>query len=145
MGAARYVWKMLSSWVKCSHSAAWPEVKLDIIKRHEKREGTSSIAPALNLVPSMVFTVLKNTEQIKKATEGAMNIAKRRREAIFDEIECMLTVWINNLSPCQLTFFKQKPKPFLKVWRLREFEVKVTDFNSSRGWLYHFCNRAGLH
>lgn len=61
------------------------ETKLHIIKRYEKRKGASSVVSALNLVlNSIVFTVLKNAEKIKKTAEGpttlmAKKLARRRK------------------------------------------------------------------
>ncbi|KAK4319792.1 hypothetical protein Pmani_009310 [Petrolisthes manimaculis] len=78
------------------------ESKLNIVKRHEDGEGANSIARALRLAQSTVSTVIKNWANIKMAGETSTTLmakkVTRQRELIYEEMERLLKLWIDNLT-----------------------------------------------
>ncbi|KAG7177201.1 CENPB DNA-binding domain containing protein 1-like 36 [Homarus americanus] len=63
--------KTPSNVAKRLHVAVTLDVKLDIVKRHEHGEGTSVIGHVHGLDPSMVHSIVKSADKIKKMAGSA--------------------------------------------------------------------------
>ena len=130
------------------------EVKLGILKRHEGGEGPNSIARALGLAQSTVSTIIKNASAVKKAGETCTTLmaktTTRHREKIWDEMERLLKLWIDDQSrrrmPLSTSAVSTKA---LSIWddlKKKGYTTKEdTTFNASKGWFDRFRVRAALH
>ncbi|MPC16048.1 hypothetical protein E2C01_008859 [Portunus trituberculatus] len=62
---------MSPSIAKNTRKSLTPEVKLDIIHKHERGEKTNSVACHHGLTPSTVSTIFKSAHSIKRAVTNA--------------------------------------------------------------------------
>ncbi|KAK4327249.1 hypothetical protein Pmani_002268 [Petrolisthes manimaculis] len=130
------------------------ESKLNIVKRHEDGEGANSIARALRLAQSTVSTVIKNWANIKMAGETSTTLmakkVTRQREPIYEEMERLLKLWIEDLTqnnmPLSTTLVTVKALSIWEDLKKKDYQVKEgTTFSASKGWFERFKNRASLH
>ena len=127
-------------------------MKLEILKRQDRGEGTSAIARALRLAQSTVWTVLKNREAIKKAGESATSLQSKlltkHREPIMNRMEKMLAVWINDHNhrnmPLSMHLICEKALSLFNVLK-DEMKVEGIEFKASKGWFDKFKRRSSLH
>ncbi|KAG7156478.1 CENPB DNA-binding domain containing protein 1-like 22 [Homarus americanus] len=92
--------KTPSNVAKRSGVAVTVDVKLDIVKRHEHGEGTSVIGHVHGLAPSMVHSIVKSADEIKKMAGTAIPLTAtkvmRFRDAEMESMERMLSTWIDD-------------------------------------------------
>ncbi|KAK4307354.1 hypothetical protein Pmani_020873 [Petrolisthes manimaculis] len=117
------------------------ESKLNIVKRHEDGEGANSIARALRLAQSIVSTVIKNLANIKMAGETSTTLmakkVTRQREPIYEEMERLLKLWIEDLTqnnmPLSTTLVTVKALSIWEDLKKKDYQVKEgTSFSASK-------------
>ncbi|KAG7158988.1 CENPB DNA-binding domain-containing protein 1-like [Homarus americanus] len=92
--------KTPSNVAKKSSVAVTLDVKLDIVKRHEHGEGTSVNGRMHGLAPSMVHSIVKSANKIKKMAGSAIPLTAtkvtRFHDAEMESMEPMLSTWIDD-------------------------------------------------
>ncbi|KAK4311594.1 hypothetical protein Pmani_016911 [Petrolisthes manimaculis] len=130
------------------------ESKLSIVKRHEDGEGVNNIARTMGLAQSTVSTVIKNSANIKIAGKSNTTLmAKkitRQREPIYEEMERLLMMWIDDNTGCHVslstTLITNKALSIWKDLKKKDYKVKEgTKFTASKGWFERFRNRTSLY
>lgn len=138
---------------KKSRKAISLETKLEIVQRHERGEGTNSIARSFSLSASTISTVIKNSAKIKEASERTSSLQAKRhcksREPIMERMENLLRMWIDEETrkhmPLSTALITAKA---LSIFEDLKVEMGVGDdvkFLGSKGWFEKFKNRGGLH
>ena len=86
-----------SSKAKRKNTNTRIDVEKEIIAKHENGVHVSDLATQFGMAKSMIYTILKNRETIKKANiaRGVTVITKQRSETI-EEVEKLLLIWIND-------------------------------------------------
>ncbi|KAG7161749.1 CENPB DNA-binding domain-containing protein 1-like [Homarus americanus] len=92
--------KTPSNVAKRPRVAATLDEKLDIVKRHEHRDGTSVIGRVHGLAPSTVHSIVKSADKIKEMAGSATPLTAtkvtRFRDAEMESMERMLSKWIDD-------------------------------------------------
>ncbi|XP_042240167.1 tigger transposable element-derived protein 1-like [Homarus americanus] len=137
---------------KRSHVAFMLDLKLDIVKRHEHREGTSVIGRVHGLAPSTVHFIVKNADKIKEMARSATPLTAtkvtRFRDAGMESMEQMLSTWIDDQTqrlktPLSQCMIQQKAR---LLWKdITKDKPNVPEFSASRGWFDRFRKRISIH
>ena len=132
-------------------------MKLDVIKRHERGEGTTEIGRTHAIAASTAHSIVQSSAKIKKisqiATSSSATTLTRMRDGAMHNMERLLCVWIEDQTkrrmPLSLAVIQEKAR---SLWndlkKKQEAEGKgegAETFTASRGWFMRFCHRANLH
>jgi len=130
-----------SSKVKRKNTNIMIDVKKESITKHENGVCVSDLATQFGMAKSMICTILKKRETIKKAdvARGVTVITKQRSQTI-EEMEKLLLIWVNDNMLAGNSVFEGMICE--KARRLHDDLVKKypgtsgdTDvFKASRGW-----------
>ena len=130
------------------------EDKLNMIKRYEKGEKVSMIARVLGLPRSTVSTIIHDRQRILAYVTGKAPSAKTavisvKRGQIFDEMERLLTLWIEHQTheriPTSQVLMQEKAKSLFQDLLKKYPDEKDTTFIASSGWFARFKRRFSLH
>lgn len=130
------------------------EQKMEILKRLQNGEGSTSVARSFNMNESTVRTIKKNEATIRKSinTGTSLNAAKIK-SYVGDPFKVMmekaLLIWIEDLAqrkiPVDRSMIKQRALTIYKKVIEQESNSSCTDkkmgFAASSGWLQGFLNR----
>ncbi|MPC89610.1 CENPB DNA-binding domain-containing protein 1 [Portunus trituberculatus] len=84
---------MSPSVAKKTRKSLTPEVKPDIIHRHEKGEKTNSIARYHGLTPSTVSTIFKSAGSIETVSSLQAKRTTRTRDSAMNKMESLVEMW----------------------------------------------------
>ena len=107
-----------TSRFKRQRKAVALKVKLDIIKRHERGEGTPEIGRAHAIAASTVHSIVQSSAKIKKisqiATSSSATTLTRMRDGAMHNMEHLLCVWIEDQTkrriPLSLAVIQEKAR-----------------------------------
>ncbi|XP_018099221.1 tigger transposable element-derived protein 1-like [Xenopus laevis] len=130
--------------------------KVEIIKRSERGETSSSIGRAFGYSPSTIATILKDKDRIMDHVKGnaPMNatIITKHRSGLISKMERLLIIWIEDQTqrnmPISLCLVQEKALSlfrYLKAARTVNAGDCNEEFVASRGWFSRFKERANLH
>ena len=86
-----------SSKVKRKNTNIMIDVKKEIIAKHENGVRVSDLATQFGMAKSMICTILKNRETIKKADVArGVTVITQHRSQTTEEEEKLLLIWIND-------------------------------------------------
>lgn len=128
------------------------ELKLQVLRRSEAGERQIDISNSLNLAPSTVRTILKNSAKIKLSgsTSTKMSVTKitRSRSNIIEEMEKRLSIWVDDQTqrnmPLSQKIIMEKAKSIFHFIQ-NENGDESESFMASRGWFDRFKKRSNLH
>ena len=141
--------KKISS-ARTKHQAIMLDNKLTMIKRHEKSEKVILIAWSFRMSQTIILKIVPNKDKIlahiKSDAPGIKNtIINKKRGKIFEEMEQILSLWIDRLN-YQLVkkSFKQKVL-FLRTWTKKYWDEKDVEFKASQRWFMRFKEWRSYH
>uniref|UniRef100_UPI00358DF661 tigger transposable element-derived protein 1-like isoform X2 n=1 Tax=Myxine glutinosa TaxID=7769 RepID=UPI00358DF661 len=145
-----------TSYIKRRRNGVSLEMKLNIIKRHERGEGTTQIGRVHGIAPSTVHSIVKSSPKIKEMAETASSSSvtglTRVRNSAMQSMERLLSVWMEDQNrqniPLPLPVIRQKARTLWNSLRAQEkVEGKgprAQTFTASRGWFDRFMQRTNL-
>lgn len=130
------------------------DVKLDVLRRLEAGQKINEIGKALGLAASTVCTIKNNQDKIRNSLQRvtsltAKNVSKQR-SAVMEEMERMLSVWIDHQSQQNIaistTIIQEKARNLHQYLITKNGEGSKTEqFLASKGWFDRFKKRHSLH
>ncbi|GIX84089.1 hypothetical protein CDAR_8491 [Caerostris darwini] len=133
------------------------EMKIAILDRLAKGEGSTAIGKELNLGESTIRAIKKNEVVIRKSVTSGKNLnaklASYSRDVILEKMEQALLIWIEELferrTPISGCLIKQKALWFYEQLKQSEASTSVSQddkpFYASKGWLARFLRRNSLN
>ena len=111
------------------------------------------IACSYNMNCSTIGTILKNKDKIMEHVKSAVwmmsTIISKKRGKVMEEMEKLLSVWMQNQHQCQVPLslmpIQKKAKSLYEDLKKHGKESESASFNASHGWFHQFKARDNLH
>ncbi|XP_039188189.1 tigger transposable element-derived protein 1-like [Crotalus tigris] len=124
------------------------DLKMKIIKAHEKGKKIKTIGEEEGLASSTICTILKDKEKIKEAIKSAPGtdaIITRNRTGLISKTEQLLVLWIDDRiqkrMPISLHLIQAKARSIFEMLKQGAGEERSETFGASRGWFMRFQKR----
>ena len=134
------------------------ETKMDIIRKYESGVRLTTIAKEYDRNPSTIGTIIKQKEDIKKATPAkGVTILSSKRTKVHDEMEKLLLLWIKEkeIAGDTLTesiichkasaIFRDLIDSSDDAGEGSSKQQAPPQFKASSGWFDRFKKRSGIH
>ncbi|KAM3844347.1 tigger transposable element-derived protein 1-like isoform 2-T2 [Vipera latastei] len=124
------------------------DLKMKIIKAHEKGKKIKTIVEEEGLASSTICTILRDKEKIKEAIKSAPGtdaIITRNRTGLISKTEQLLVLWIDDRIqkriPISLHLIQVKARSIFEMLKQGAGEERNETFGASRGWFMRFQKR----